>query len=59
MKYIITTLLILGCSGDADPALTYKVESEHVTIEGKSKVDASHARAVGAVNQVILDSIDK
>lgn len=59
MKYIIATLLLLGCSNDADPELSYKVESEHVLIEGKSKVDAAHAKAAGAVNKVIVDSIDK
>lgn len=57
MKYIVLIFLLAACSNDAD--LSYRAESEHVVIEGKSKVDAAHAKAVGAVNQVIIDSVDK
>jgi hypothetical protein len=57
MKYVVAIFLLAACSGDAD--LSYRVESEHVVVEGKSKVDAGHAKAAAAVNQVIIDSLDK
>lgn len=60
MKYLIAILLLAACSGSSDsPELNYRAESEHVVVEGKSKVDAAHAKAAGAVNQVILNSVDK
>lgn len=60
MKYLIVAFLLVACSDDSKVSeLSYRAESEHVVVEGKSKVDASHARAAGAVNQVIIDSLDK
>jgi len=64
MKYFILAILVLvGCSNDdkpvVDPALVYSAKSEHITIEGYSKVDAVSAKTLGAVNQMVIDAFDK
>lgn len=56
MKYFIFSLLILvGCSSDD---LAYRAESKHVIVEGKSKSDAATAKAAGALNQSVLNSLE-
>jgi uncharacterized protein YcfL len=56
MKYLIVALLLVGCTKDE---LAYRVESKHIVVEGKSKTDAATAKAASAVNQLVIDSVDK
>lgn len=60
MKYFIATLLVVvalaGCSNDN---LSYSAKSANITVEGKSKTDEATAKAAGAINQAVLDSVDK
>lgn len=61
MKYFILMLLVVACSSSDDkpkPELSYDAKSEHVTIVGKSKTDASTAKAAGALNQMVIDSVE-
>ena len=59
--YFLLALVVIGCSGEDKPSaeLLYRAETDHVIVEGRSKTDAATAKAAGAVNQMVLESVDK
>ena len=58
MKYFfLIALVVVGCTSSDE--LSYRVESEHVLVEGKSKSDAATAKAASALNQMVIDSMEK
>jgi len=52
--------MLTRCSGGEDqkPVPTYSASSPHVTVTGKSKTDEATAKAAGALNQMVLDSME-